>query len=285
VFSDRRDDFEEPRRSGAGPMIFIAIAGILLCGGSLGVIGFFVWVMTRAANEREEAVVAEQSAREQAQRDQQAPKAKEDDDLSQERFERVARAMAEGLKAGDRLADSYTADGKPLLSWRVHLLPRLGEEKLYRKFKLDEPWNGPTNSMLTVPTPSVYKPARFMQLNGLPPTWTYIRGFSQEGAIFEPRAEYALKDMPAGPENTLAIVDSAEGVLWTKPDDWKWEPGRPRPKLGLLSSEQDWFLAASADGRVWRIRRDTPDDTLRLLLDRRHDRRAADLLSHVVPKE
>jgi len=36
-------------------------------------------------------------------------------------------------------------DGKPLLSWRVAVLPYIGEKTLYQKFKLDEPWNGPTN--------------------------------------------------------------------------------------------------------------------------------------------
>src|SRR5262245_34102282 len=29
-------------------------------------------------------------------------------------------------------------DGKPILSWRVALLPALGEEKLFRNFKLNE---------------------------------------------------------------------------------------------------------------------------------------------------
>lgn len=30
-------------------------------------------------------------------------------------------------------------DGKPLLSWRVQLLPALGQKELYEQFKLDEP--------------------------------------------------------------------------------------------------------------------------------------------------
>ena len=31
-------------------------------------------------------------------------------------------------------------DGKPLLSWRVMLLPYLEQDQLYKQFKLDEPW-------------------------------------------------------------------------------------------------------------------------------------------------
>ncbi len=36
---------------------------------------------------------------------------------------------------------NLSADNKPLLSWRVHLLPYLDEEELYKKFHLDEAWD------------------------------------------------------------------------------------------------------------------------------------------------
>ena len=38
-------------------------------------------------------------------------------------------------------AYSTDKDGKPLLSWRVHILRHLGEEQLYEQFHLDEPWD------------------------------------------------------------------------------------------------------------------------------------------------
>jgi hypothetical protein len=38
------------------------------------------------------------------------------------------------------------ADGTPLLSWRVLLLPYLDHEDLFRRFNLSEPWDGPTTS-------------------------------------------------------------------------------------------------------------------------------------------
>ena len=39
----------------------------------------------------------------------------------------------------------YGPKGEPLLSWRVHLLPFLEEDGLYKQFKMDEAWDGPTN--------------------------------------------------------------------------------------------------------------------------------------------
>ncbi len=40
---------------------------------------------------------------------------------------------------------NYSGDGKPLLSWRVHILPYLEENELYHQFHLDEPWDSPHN--------------------------------------------------------------------------------------------------------------------------------------------
>ena len=50
----------------------------------------------------------------------------------------------------------YSKDGKPLLSWRVLLLPYLDQRELYEQFKLDEPWDGPTNKKLVAKMPAIY---------------------------------------------------------------------------------------------------------------------------------
>ena len=47
--------------------------------------------------------------------------------------------------------------GKPLLSWRVHLLPLLGEKKLYKEFHLDEPWDSDHNKKLIAQMPEVFR--------------------------------------------------------------------------------------------------------------------------------
>ena len=47
-------------------------------------------------------------------------------------------------------------DGKAWHSWRVLILPFLGEEKLYAEYRFDEPWNGPRNSLLLKRRPDVF---------------------------------------------------------------------------------------------------------------------------------
>ena len=49
-------------------------------------------------------------------------------------------------------------DGKPLLSWRVAILPELREFALYRQFKLDEAWDSPHNLKLLAKMPRIYAP-------------------------------------------------------------------------------------------------------------------------------
>ena len=62
-------------------------------------------------------------------------------------------------------------DGKPLLSWRVALLPYLDEELLYKKFKLDEPWDSPNNRALLPLLPQVFEAPALRPM----PTRRFIR--------------------------------------------------------------------------------------------------------------
>jgi hypothetical protein len=64
---------------------------------------------------------------------------------SQMRHLLIALHEYQGLRGHLPPAAIRSKDGKPLLSWRVAILPYIAEEPLYRRFKLDEPWDSPTN--------------------------------------------------------------------------------------------------------------------------------------------
>ncbi len=57
------------------------------------------------------------------------------------------------------LPPAYTtrADGTRMHSWRVLILPFLEQERLFRRFRLDEPWNSPGNLALAAEMPKVYR--------------------------------------------------------------------------------------------------------------------------------
>ena len=51
---------------------------------------------------------------------------------------------------------NYNESGKPLLSWRVHILPYLEAGHLYEQFHLDEPWDSEHNRQLIAKMPTSY---------------------------------------------------------------------------------------------------------------------------------
>src|SRR5262249_49383960 len=54
----------------------------------------------------------------------------------------------------------YSKDGKPLLSWRVAVLPYIEQNELYQQFKFDEPWDSAHNKKLLEKMPQLYAPVR-----------------------------------------------------------------------------------------------------------------------------
>src|ERR1700721_4145755 len=57
-------------------------------------------------------------------------------------------------------SDVLDTDGKPLLSWRVAILPFVEEQALWMQFKMDEPWDSPNNKKLIEKMPKLYAPIR-----------------------------------------------------------------------------------------------------------------------------
>jgi len=138
-------------------------------------------------------------------------------------------------------------NGKPLLSWRVAILPQLGQEALFRKFKLDEPWDGPNNRKLLKEMPMVFRcPSRSDGAN----TTTTYRAIVGPGAIMEPGKGCELSTVTDGTSQTILVVESSEPVEWTKPDDLTFDPAAAPSLLGAGSSHPSLFQAAHADGSV-----------------------------------
>lgn len=107
-------------------------------------------------------------------------------------------------------------DGKPLLSWRVMILPYLEENQLYNEFHMDEPWDSEHNLQLLERMPAVFSNPRV----AAPPGYTVYLAPSGEGTW--PEDTLRLSQVTDGLSNTIAVVE-ARGELavpWTKPDDF-----------------------------------------------------------------
>jgi Protein of unknown function (DUF1559) len=137
--------------------------------------------------------------------------------------------------------------GKPLLSWRVAILPYLEQQELYDKFKLDEPWDSPHNKELLKEMPPIYRcPIR----TRVEPFTTNYRVFVGKGALFEKDQNTGVADVTDGTSNTIMVVEASEPVPWTKPDDLSYDPAAAPSLHGAGSPHPDGFHAAMADGSV-----------------------------------
>jgi RNA polymerase sigma factor (sigma-70 family) len=155
------------------------------------------------------------------------------------------------------------ADGKPLLSWRVAILPHLGEKALYAQFKLDEPWDGPHNKSLLVKMPNLFAPVGVKKTEKYA---TYYQGFVGPGALFERSRKVTIDDVTDGTSNTLMVVEAETPVPWTKPEDLSYVPGQPLPKLG--GQFKDGFVALRADGFTQFIKRSIDPKLLNAVITR-----------------
>jgi hypothetical protein len=156
-------------------------------------------------------------------------------------------------------------DGKALLSWRVAILPYLGqaEAELYKQFRLDEPWDGPHNKPLLKKMPKVFaRPGG----KAREPYTTFYQVFVGPRAAFEKRRWVRMMDILDGTANTILIAEAGQAVPWTKPEDLHFAPDEPLPELGGL------FLnvinAAFADGKVYALRKNADSALLRAAITR-----------------
>jgi hypothetical protein len=162
----------------------------------------------------------------------------------------------------------YDAAGKKsLLSWRVAILPYIKQEKLFKKFHLDESWNSEHNISLLNEMPGIYEMPGVDSKPGL----THYQVFTMPP--FDPGENKRKRFMPVfslsnarislgqivakdGTDHTITITEATVPVEWTKPQDLNLDhDDAPLPSLGIRAGT-DEFLAVSVSGKVFQIRRD-----------------------------
>jgi hypothetical protein len=180
----------------------------------------------------------------------------------------IALAMHAYAEAHEgRLPPAVLRDtqGKPLLSWRVLILPYLEEDRLYQQFHLDEPWDSPHNVALLSSMPRVFSAPTDLPVEArAEPFSTFYQVFTGEGTAFEGYQGLRLpQDFPKGTSNTFLVVEAGQAVPWTKPDDLSYPQDYtvPLPPLGGVftgesrfslfgSNRVKGFHAVMADGSV-----------------------------------
>ncbi|MFL2869376.1 MAG: DUF1559 domain-containing protein [Pirellulaceae bacterium] len=138
-------------------------------------------------------------------------------------------------------------DGKPLLSWRVHILPFLEQDALYRQFKLDEPWDSPHNLPLSKMVVPIFTDPRHDLAPGMT---TYQIPFGKD-SLMGRHEKTQIRDALDGGARTIMTVNVGpeHAVPWTKPVDWKFDRVNPVASVGRATSNGS-FQVGLADGSV-----------------------------------
>jgi hypothetical protein len=109
------------------------------------------------------------------------------------------------------------AQGRPMHSWRVLILPDLGEDDLFKEYNLDEPWDGPNNRKLAHRIPEVYR---------CPSDPSSYDGQTSYVAVVGPQASW-LGSTPvklselSTPSQALHVIEVYEsGINWLEPRDF-----------------------------------------------------------------
>ena len=180
---------------------------------------------------------AVQAAREAARRAQ-----------SMNNLKLIGLALHNYHDANKTLPPAYTTgkDGRPGLSWRVLILPYIGEQELFEQFRLDEPWDSEHNKPLAARIPKVYVSPNYAGPAGK----TIYLGIGGERGVFGGKEGVPFAKIKDGTANTIAVVEgnNESAIEWTKPD--VFVPDDADPTKGLKGLRPGGFNALMCDGSV-----------------------------------
>jgi hypothetical protein len=186
---------------------------------------------------------------------------------SMNNMKQIALAMHNYHDVYGKLPAAYTADadGRPLLSWRVAILPFLEQAPLYDRFRQDEPWDSDHNKKLIPLMPRLYYAPSDAQIQPGVTNYLTVRG---KNTIFSGKDAISFARVPDGTSNTIMTVEASDqkAVIWTKPDDFQYD--EKNPAAGLVGLRKNGFIVGFADGSVRLIKATIDKEVLNRLFDR-----------------
>jgi hypothetical protein len=142
----------------------------------------------------------------------------------------------------------------------------LDGDNIYAELRLDEPWDSPHNRKVLETTRIAVYDSPGDEATQKQHT-THFRVFVGKGCAFEGSRGVSLEDFPNGRGKTILVIEAAEAVPWTKPDELSYAPNQPLPRLGGQFSSGAY--AAFADGSLQMLYNGDDEQELRAMITRK----------------
>jgi len=164
------------------------------------------------------------------------------------------------------------ADGRPLYSWRVLILPYVEQKPLSDAWNFDEPWDSPNNlSVSQTPLDLFLCPSDEQSTAGPGSPMTSYLAIVGPETMWPGSEARAFGDVSDGTSNTLLVVEvHNSGVHWAEPRDLHVDQMaaviNPEAGQGISSAHEHGANVLFADGSVQFLSSETSTATLKALL-------------------
>ena len=151
-------------------------------------------------------------------------------------FEQIGLALNRYHEQYGCFPPAYFADeqGRPMHSWRVLLLPFLGQAQIYNDYRFDEPWDGPNNRRLADRTKIYSCPAENAKEGSPEAQFTSYVAVVGPGTAWPGATSVTRNDFHDEPICSLHLAEIARsGIHWMEPRDLNVE------KLSLTINPKD----------------------------------------------
>jgi prepilin-type processing-associated H-X9-DG protein len=166
------------------------------------------------------------------------------------------------------------ANGTPKHSWRVLILPFLGEQALYDQYRFEEPWNSSYNMALAVQMPKVYRCPSDDPTGRSQTSYAMIVG---PHAVSDGPSSHRIADIKDSGTGTIMVAEASNAAIqWLEPRDLKVKDmtfvvntSQENPgghKSDIAGPHSNVVNVLFCDGRVDSIDRGTGEKTLKAMM-------------------